>query len=119
MRKVSRGSAVNFETVFTSSDGTVLQVSSATLTVQHPLDGSPLWNGTHTTEYSMTNTSTTDGTWEYNWDSSPSGAGYVSWHIRSASTVGVTKNGKFEIISGPAATWALGPSTVAANDETV
>jgi hypothetical protein len=117
MKTHHRGSAINFESVFTSSAGTILQVTAATLTIQHPLDGFPLWNGTHTTTYSLTNTSTVTGTWEYNWDSSPSAGGVVSWHIIPASTIGVTKSGQLYIKSGPAATWVHGPSTITANDE--
>jgi hypothetical protein len=119
MKTHYRGSAINFETVFTSSAGSILQVDSATLTIQHPLDGFPLWNGTHTTSYSMTNTSTVSGEWEYNWDSSACSDGTVSWFIQPESTEAVTKSGRFYVKSGPAATWVLGPSTVSANDETV
>jgi hypothetical protein len=112
-----RGSAINFETVFTTTSGTILQVTAATLTVQHPLDGFPLWNGTHTTSYSLTNTSTVTGTWEYNWDSSACSDGPVSWYIAPASTVAMAKQGRFYVKSGPAATWLYNPSSVAANDE--
>ena len=117
MRIHYRGSAINFESIFTSSDGSVIQTTAAELTIQHPLDGFPLWNGTYTSTYAMVNTSTVTGTWEYNWDSSPSGQGEVSWHIAPASTEGVTKSGKFLVKSRPAATWRYGPSTIAANDE--
>jgi hypothetical protein len=117
MRTHSRGSAINFEAVFTSSVGTILQVTAATLTVQHPLDGFPLMNGTYTASYDMVNTSTVTGTWEYNWDSTPAADGVTSWYIRPASTVGVTKNGRFYVKSNPAASWLHGPSTVTANDE--
>jgi hypothetical protein len=117
MKTHHRGSYINFESQFTSSAGTILQVTAATLTVQHPLDGFPLWNGTHTTSYTMTNTSTVTGTWEYNWDSTPSAGGYVAWNIQPASTVGVSKSGSFLLKSNPAATWVHGPSTLEANDE--
>jgi hypothetical protein len=117
MKTHYRGSAINFETQFTSTSGVILQVSAATLTVQHPLDGFPLWNGTNSTSYSMVNTSTVTGTWEYNWDSTPSAGGYVTWNIQPASTVGVSKSGAFLIKSNPAATWVHGPSTIASNDE--
>jgi hypothetical protein len=119
MKTHNRGSNVNFESVFTSSAGVILQVTAATLTIQHPLDGFPLWNGTHTTSYSMTNVSTVSGEWEYNWDSSACSDGTVSWFIQPGSTEAVTKSGRFYVKSGPAATWVLGPSTVSANDETV
>jgi hypothetical protein len=112
-----RGSVINFESVFTTTAGTIMQVTSASVTIQHPLDGFPLWNGTHTTTYEMTNVSTVTGEWEYNWDSSPSADGPVSWHIIPAGTVAITKSGKFLVKSGPAATWYHGPSTVTANDE--
>jgi hypothetical protein len=117
MREHYRGAQINFEVQFTSTTGTVLPVTAATLTVQHPLDGFPLWNGTHTTTYTMTNTSTVTHTYEYNWDSSPSAGGTVYWNIVPASSVSVPKSGFFRIKSGPAATWLLGPSTVTANDE--
>jgi hypothetical protein len=117
MKRHYRGSIVNFESVFTSTAGAIQQVTAATLTIQHPLDGFPLWNGTHSTSYDMTNVSTATGQWEYNWDSTPSAGGTVWWNIQPASSLGVSKSGKFEVISGPAATWVHGPSTVAANDE--
>ena len=117
MRTQYRGALVNFEVQFTSTTGTILPVTAATLTISHPLDGYPLWNGTHTTSYAMTNTSTVTGTWEYDWDSSACADGAVSWYIIPGSSVPVPKQGKFYIKSGPAATWLHGPSTVAANDE--
>jgi hypothetical protein len=112
-----RGSDINFEMVFKSSAGVIQQVTAATLTIQHPLDGYPLWDGTHTTSYTMTNASTATGQWEYSWDSTPSGGGMVYWNIQPASTVSVSKSGRFLIKSNPAATWLHGPSTVTANDE--
>jgi hypothetical protein len=112
-----RGSIVNFEAVFTSTVGAIQQVTAATLTVTHPLDGFPLWNGTYTASYSMTNVSTATGQWEYNWDSTPSAGGTVSWNIQPASSVGVSKSGAFLVKSNPAASWLHGPSTVTANDE--
>lgn len=119
MKRHSRGSAVNFETVFTSSIGIVIQVTAAELTIQHPLDGFPLRNGTYSSTYAMVNTSTVTGLWEYNWDSSPSAAGTVWWNIQPASTAAVAKGGRFEILSNPAATWVRAPSSLAANDEIV
>jgi hypothetical protein len=112
-----RGSIINFETVFTSTTGAIQQVTAATLTIQHPLDGFPLWNGTHTTSYAMTNVSTATGQWESNWDSVSAAGGIVSWNIQPASSLGVSKSGEFLIKSNPAATWLHGPSTVTANDE--
>lgn len=117
MKTKARGSNINFEAVFTSTAGVVQQVTAATLTIQHPLDGFPHYNGTHTTSFDMTNTSTVTGVWEYNWDSTPSAAGLVSWYIQPASTEAVAKNGRFQIKSNPAATWVHGPSSVGANDE--
>lgn len=117
MKTHYRGSAVNFEAVFTSSDGTIQQVTAATLTIQHPLDGYPLYNGTYTSTYAMVNTSTETGQWEYNWDSAPSGNGVVWWNIQPASTQGVSKSGRFMVKSNPAARWVLGPSSPASNDE--
>ncbi len=117
MKQHFRGSQINFETQFTTTSGTILQVDAASLTIQHPLDGFPLWNGTHSTSYAMTNTSTVTGTWEYNWDSTPSGKGTVYWNIIPTSSVAVARSGRFEIKSNPAATWLNGPSTVTANDE--
>lgn len=118
MKRVYRGSNVNFEAVFTSTGGVIQQVTAATLTIQHPLDGFPIYNGTHTTSYTMTNTSTVTGVWEYNWDSTPSCKGPVFWNIQPASTVGKSKSGQFEVVSNEAATWVHAPSTLSANDET-
>lgn len=117
MKTHNRGSQINFEVQFYSTANVIQQVTAATLTIQHPLDGFPLWNGTHTTSYSMTNTSTVTGTWEYNWDSTPSAGGYVSWNVLPGSTAAVAKSGTFLIKSNPAATWLHGPSTIAASDE--
>jgi hypothetical protein len=117
MRQHIRGSKINFEAQFTSTTGTVQPVTAATLTIQHPLDGFPLYNGTHSTSYEMTETSTVTHTWEYDWDSSACADGYVSWYIIPGSSQPVAKSGRFQIKSGPAATWVHGPSTVAANDE--
>lgn len=117
MKTVYRGSDVNFETVFTSTEGVIQQVTAATLTIKHPIDGYPLWDGTHTTTYSMTNASTANGQWEYRWDSSVSGDGYVFWHILPASTIGAAKSGRFLVKSNPAATWSMAPTSVAENDE--
>jgi hypothetical protein len=117
MKRHFRGSNINFEAVFTSTAGVVQQVTAATLTIQAPLDGFPHFNGSHTTSFSMTNTSTVTGTWEYNWDSTPSAAGTVWWNIQPASTAGKSKSGRFEILSNPAATWVHAPSSLAANDE--
>lgn len=117
MKRHYRGSNINFEAVFTSTAGVIQQVTAASLTIQHSLDGFPHYNGTHTTTYSMTNVSTVTGQWEYNWDSTPSAGGPVFWNIQPASTVGKSKSGQFEIISNPAATWLHGPSSASANDE--
>ena len=117
MRTHSRGSQINFEAQFTTTSGTILPVTAANLTIQHPLDGFPLWNGTHSTSYAMTNTSTVTHTFEYNWDSAPCAEGTVWWNIIPESSVAVAKSGNFRVKSNPAASWLNGPSTVAANDE--
>ena len=117
MKTHDRGSYINFETVFTSTTGAIMQVTAAELTIQHPLDGFPFHNGTYTSTYAMTLTSTVTGQWEYNWDSSPSAGGTVWWNIQPGSSLGKAKSGKFEIISNPAARWARGPSSLGANDE--
>jgi hypothetical protein len=117
LKIVDRGSEVNFETQFTTTAGTVLQTTGATLTIQYPLDGFPLINGTHSTSFAMTNASTVTGTWEYNWDSTPSAEGTVNWQIIPDSTPKVGKTGNFRVRSRGAATWVHGPSTVTANDE--
>jgi hypothetical protein len=117
MRTHSRGSQVNFEVQFTSTAGVIQPVTAATLTIQHPLDGFPLINGTYTATYDMTNTSTVTWMYEYNWDSSPSAEGTVFWNIVPVSTAAVARGGNFRVRSNPAATWLNGPSTVTANDE--
>ena len=103
--------------VFTSSGGSIVQTTAAELTIQHPLDGFPMHNGTYTSTYAMTNASTVTGLWTYNWDSSASGPGTVYWNIRPGSTNGVSKSGRLQVLSNPAASWILGPSSVGANDE--